>query len=175
MYTSRTSIGLAIIAVGVLLFGQQYHWWWFSFEQWWPLFVVLPGLGMFASATMSGQTKRAGIFIPASILTILGLYFFFETWTSWATASTTAFIYPLSVAIGFLLASEKATHGRGGLRFVMWLCLIAAGITLLATVGQTKYWPIALIILGLALMFRPRRATSVPVPPVAEKEESATD
>jgi hypothetical protein len=151
MSTSRTIIGLTIIALGVLMFGQQFHWWFVSFERWWPIFVLLPGLGFFVTGV-----KRAGALIPATTLTILGLYFMFEVWTNWSTATVTAFIYPLSVGLGFLLTAERSTKGASGLRFVMWILFASAAVTLISALGQTRYWPILLIMLGVALILRPR-------------------
>lgn len=86
--TNGTLIGIiSIFAGGFVLLGQN-----FNISQYlWPFFIIFPGLLLFTLMYLGGK-NTAGLAVPASIVTAVGLILFsqnitgrFETWAyAWA-------------------------------------------------------------------------------------------
>ena len=78
----------------------------------WPLFILVPGLALLAVATF-GHRETAALFIPGSVLTILGLLFFVQIATdhfeSWAYAW--ALIWG-AVGVGLFLQGWRTDSSR---------------------------------------------------------------
>jgi len=167
MSTSRINVGsliggLVLIALGLLaLAGQLFR----EFNFWgtiWPFFIVAIGtlffLGMFA-----GGKSEAGLAIPGSILTAIGLMLFlqnlFSYWESWAYSWT---VIPMSVGLGIFIMgryTENPAQRASGLQ------LLKIGAILFIVFGAffemlifnsfafSKYlFPVALILLGIYLI-----------------------
>ena len=167
MSTSRINVGsliggLVLIALGLLaLAGQLFR----GFNFWgtiWPFFIVAIGalffLGMFA-----GGKSGAGLAIPGSILTAIGLMLFlqnlFSYWESWAYSWT---VILMSVGLGIFIMgryTENPAQRASGLR------LLKIGAILFIVFGAffemlifnsfafSKYlFPVALILLGIYLI-----------------------
>jgi|GEM_PF-1995166 len=72
---------------------------------WWPLFLIIPGIGLNLSYSVGGQTNHS-LIMPSALLTFYGATFllnnigsvYFGSQTIWAT---TAFMFTLAPAIGF--------------------------------------------------------------------------
>lgn len=165
--TSRISliIGLLLIGIGFLfLIGQL-----FNLNVWqyaWPLFILVPGI-IFFGITMSGGAESAGFAIPASILTTIGLIFFFQALTghyaSWAYMWT--LIFPTAVGLGmFIMGSvgdddSMRKQGKGFLRagLVMFIVLgfvFEAIFRLGDSLLGRLFWPSMIILFGLYLILR---------------------
>ena len=87
---SRSSlvVGLALIGLGALFLLQQF----FDFNFWdrlWPLFVLGGGALLFVIAAAGGR-ESAPMFVPASIVTMVGLILFTanltDRWEIWSYA-----------------------------------------------------------------------------------------
>lgn len=154
MSTIRRWVGVLIITVGVISLGQVLRIPLISFFRWWPVFLLIPGFGLFGRRSIGPFGINR---IVASILTVLGLYFFFEVWTGWTTATVTAWMYPLSVGIGFLLASESDRAHQRVLQILMWACLLAVVIILFTVFALGAYWPYLCIVLGIFIIGKPKR------------------
>ena len=78
----------------------------------WPLFILVPGL-IFLAVAAFGRPGAAGLFIPGSVLTTLGLLFFVQVATdhfeSWAYAW--ALIWG-AVGVGLLLHGWRTDNSR---------------------------------------------------------------
>ena len=102
----RIGFGL-IIGGGLLLVGTLLS---RSGAELWPLFILLPGL-VFLAVAAFGRRETAGLFIPGSILTTLGLLFFVQVATdhfeSWAYAW--ALIWG-AVGVGLLLQGWRTDN-----------------------------------------------------------------
>lgn len=91
--------GLFLIIIGILLLVDKiFEIGFFSGANFWPIFVLLPGLIFEISYFTSG--RNPGLLVPGGILTTMGFLFFFETFTKWNYTEYTWPIYPLSVSIG---------------------------------------------------------------------------
>ncbi len=165
--TNRASLifGLLLIALGVLFLVGQF----FQVNVWqyaWPLFILVPGI-IFFGITMSGGADSAGFAIPASILTTVGLIFFFQALTghyaSWAYVWT--LIFPTAVGLGmFIMGSvgdddSMRKQGKGFLRaglvmFVVLGFVFEAIFRLGDSLFSRLFWPAMIILFGLYLILR---------------------
>ena len=159
--------GLLLIGFGVLfLIGQIVRV--DVFHYLWPFFIVSLGLIFFAGMVAGGRDSDSGFLaIPACILTMLGLIFFYQVvsghWASWAYAWL--LLAPTSVGIGLMISAWWSRHpalwpvgvaltGFGLVFFVVVgglfeLLLGLAGVETPARV----LWPVMLILLGLFILF----------------------
>ena len=165
--TNRTSLvfGGLLIALGVIfLIGEIFRvnvW-----EYAWPMFILVPGL-IFFGITISGGSKSAGFAIPASILSTVGLIFFFQALTghyaSWAYAWT--LIFPTSVGLGmFVMGSlgddeSLRKQGKGFLRaglvlFVLLGFVFEAIFRMGDNLFSQIFWPAAIMLFGVYLILR---------------------
>lgn len=85
-------IGIVLLADKILSIG------FFDADNFWPIFILVPGLIFEISYFASG--RNPGLLVPGGILTTLGLLFLFETFTNWNFSEYTWPIYPLAVSIG---------------------------------------------------------------------------
>ncbi|MGD2058190.1 MAG: hypothetical protein PVI04_05615 [Anaerolineales bacterium] len=165
--TNRTSLifGVLLIGLGALfLVGQLFrvNIWQYA----WPMFILVPGI-IFFGITMSGGSNSAGFAIPASILTTVGLIFFFQALTghyaSWAYAWT--LIFPTAVGLGlFIMGSQGGDEslkkqGKGFLRaglvlFVILAFVFEAIFRMGNNLFSRLFWPSAIILLGVYLILR---------------------
>ena len=160
--------GSVLILAGLLvLFGQLFQGWdiWTNF---WPLAIISAGI-LFFVAMLFGGKSAAGLAIPASIITTVGLILFVQNltdyWESWSYAWTL-----IVSAVGFgnfimgtysenqsLRQAGLRTIGFGFLLFVLFSTFFEGLIFTehnLRWLGQLVF-PIALILIGVyVLLFR---------------------
>ncbi len=78
----------------------------------WPLFVILPGLGMLVAFAL-GPRSAAGLAIPGCVVTAIGLILAiqntFGLWQTWAYAWA---LIPAAVGLGLRLQSEQLGQPR---------------------------------------------------------------
>ncbi|NLD42351.1 MAG: hypothetical protein GX657_02535 [Chloroflexi bacterium] len=162
--------GLGLIALGLLtLVFQLLHIDFWSYA--WPLFIMVPGLLFFVGMLSRGR-EAGGLAIPGTILTMLGLLFFyqmvFNQWQSWAYAW--ALLWPTAVGIGLVIQglwSERAPLVESGKRLIrLGLWILLGGIVFfegilgiggwgLAARGLGAYLlPILLVAVGVGLLVR---------------------
>ena len=100
----RIVLGVVLIALGVFfLLGQM-----LDLDIWafgWPIFVLLPGMILLAISITAGGKVGEPLAIGGSLLTVLGLLFFYQNttnhWESWAYAW--ALVAPTSIGLGQML------------------------------------------------------------------------
>jgi hypothetical protein len=100
----RAGAGVGLVGLGAIFLLQEFFGTSLRFLSWsflWPLFVVVPGLVLFA-AMLHGGRSAAGLAIPGSIVTMTGLILLYQNttshWQSWAYAWV--LIAPTSIGIG---------------------------------------------------------------------------
>jgi len=122
---ANTFWGLLFIILGCLLVTDRiFNLHLFSAYRFWPIFVITPGL-IFEVAYF--VTKKApGILVPGGILTVLGILFYFESFTDWVFAAYTWPIYLLAVAIGLFQFYWFSGRNKGILVPVVILTTIVA-------------------------------------------------
>jgi uncharacterized membrane protein HdeD (DUF308 family) len=119
--------GVILIFLGVfLLIAYLTNWRFLSMERMWPVFILIPGLA-FEIAYFSKKTNP-GLLVPGGILTVIGLLFFFESFTNYQFSSYTWPIYPLSVAIGLFQLYLFSKRERG----LLVPIFILTGVSLVA-------------------------------------------
>jgi hypothetical protein len=133
----------------------------------WPLFVVLPGIALLAWAVV-GRNEAAGLAVPGSIVTTVGLILFIQNATN--TFETWAYAWALvlaSVGVGnwlYGVLSDRAQRQREGIRtailglalfagFGVFFQFIVFGGAMGSWLGQW-FLPLALIAAGVYLLYR---------------------
>ena len=168
MSTNRTNTGsliagAALIVFGLLaLVGQLFE----GFNFWgviWPFFIIGVGV-LFFLGMYSGGKSAAGLAIPGSILTFVGLMLFLQNltdyWESWSYGWT---VILMAVGVGIYIMgryTENQGQRESGTR------LIKIGAILFVVFGGffemifnsfafSKFlFPVALILVGMYLIFR---------------------
>jgi hypothetical protein len=126
----------------------------------WPLIIVAIGSLFFVGAFLG----TAELAIPGSIITGLGLLFYYQNlsgnWASWAYAWA---LIPGFVGIGMLITGtldktqrEMRADGRR-LILISTILFLVFGAFFNFPAGLGRFWPVLLIIGGLYLLFRNRR------------------
>lgn len=99
MEKKGSTVGIILIIIGIMvLVDKIFNLNILNMSNFWPLFVLIPGLCFEFGYFVTG--RNPGVLVPGGILTVIGLLFFFETFTGWQYAGDTWPIYPLAVAIG---------------------------------------------------------------------------
>ena len=154
--------GLVLIAIGVVLLALQLVpelTGWLNPRYGWPLLIVgLGGLVMIVGFV----TWKAGQVTSGCFLIGLGCILYWQnatdSWASWAYIWT---LFPGFSGIGMILSSFMAESPRKAFVAGLWSILASAmlffifgsflgNLTLLGV-----YWPVLVILLGVALLLRP--------------------
>jgi hypothetical protein len=190
-------VGLALVVLGVLLLLEAV----FRVDIWgllWPLFVLGPGLVLFAVMLSKGRGHRAGLAVPASIVTTVGLILFVQNllnvWATWAYAWT--LVAPASVGAGLLIegwwsgdesrrAEGRRTVTAGLLAFVVLAAFFELALNLSGWVPRMVsrlLGPLVFIALGAMLLLRAllfpnglRRAEVGTMPPTSPAPEPSSE
>jgi len=161
--TDRSSAVVALVLIGLgvvflafnLVPGLQ-------IARTWPVIFFVIALGFYLPALLwpSARQGLAALFIPGSVLLVLGLIFLYNTftndWGAWAYIWT---LIPGGVGLGLALAARMGGWGSGTLWVGVWMMVgsvAAFGFfgTLFGTPVLKAIGPIALIIAGAALLLR---------------------
>lgn len=163
--------GIILIGLGVLFFlfnvipG-------FHIGALWPMIFVLLAAGFFIPPLLWPQQRQglSGLFIPGSIMLMLGLIFFYNTftndWASWAYAWT---LIPGGVGLGLWLGSWYGRWGKDSMLTGQWMLAISVLVfglfgMLFGSPALKIAGPILLILGGVLLMVRAFRKPQ-PTPP----------
>ncbi len=96
----------------------------FTMDRLWPLFVLVPGLTF--EYYHYRVARVPGFLVPGGILTVIGLLFFFETFTYWRFSQYTWPVYILAVTAGLAQLSAAVGNPPGLLGVVAALGLVFA-------------------------------------------------
>lgn len=155
MSKSNQTIGLVLVLVGIYgILNYFFHFDLFSMSRLWPIFLLIPGLG-FEIGYFSSK-KAPGVLVPGGILLTLGCVFLFQTYTNWHFAGYTWPLYVLAPAIGLLQLYIFGNRSSGLLIPITVLFLVVIFGLLSefgALVRSTLIWPIAVIVIGVLLLF----------------------
>ncbi|MCZ6776343.1 MAG: hypothetical protein O7D34_07800 [Ignavibacteria bacterium] len=120
----------------------------------WPTFVL--ALGVVFYFLFLADRARYGLLMPATILTVTGLMFFYCVFEGWYIMRDIWPLFIVAPGLGFLLMyffgkKEQGLLIPGGI-------LIAVGLFFLGGITEYEYlWPIVLIAVGIALLFNAKR------------------
>ena len=156
--------GILLIVFGILaLVSQIFR----GFDFWgtyWPFIIIGVGAIFFVGMAAGGKSTAA-LAIPGSIITVIGLMMFVQNlthhWESWAYAWT---VILMSVGLGIYIMGiwggipAQRDSGMRILRIGVILFIIFGAFfegLIFRSTGLSEYiFPIALILLGLYLVFR---------------------
>jgi hypothetical protein len=158
MKTSDMIIGIGLVILGALFLSENIGYIEFDFQDIWPVFVLLAGIGF--GIGYFQDKKNYGLLMPASILTIYGLLFFYCSIEGWYIMSTLWPVFILGPGIGFFMMYLLGGREKGLL--VPASILTVLGI--LFIIGHSdfwRYWPLVLIIIGIILIVRYYSSTKV--------------
>ncbi len=148
----------------------------------WPFFILIPGIGLFV-AVYNGGKETAGLAIPASVVSMVGLILLVQSitdhWGSWAYAWS--LIFPTSIGLGMYIYGirgeddDTKQRGRGMLRtgLILFIILAAFFEMIFAASGSMVsriFWPVLIILLGLYLILRRGGLLSRDVPQTSKKD-----
>jgi hypothetical protein len=154
-------VGAVLVAFGLLtLLGQVFA----SFDYWgtvWPLVIIVAGF-MFFVGMFAGGRPLAGLAIPGTIITVIGLMLllqnFFDYWESWSYGWT---LIVMAVGLGILIMGwytrddGQRRSGLGVLKTGAVLFVIFGGFfeMIFNSFSFSKYlFPLAMIALGAYLI-----------------------
>ena len=125
----------------------------------WPLIIAGAGAIMLLTGLLTGQP---GLVTSSCIVAGIGGILYWQNatgaWASWAYAWT---LLPAFAGIGMILAGVMRGDFWRSLRLGLWQVLISAVLFMIfaAFLGGPNmlgvYWPVLLIGLGVAMLFRP--------------------
>lgn len=169
--TQNQRVGVVLVGAGVLLLIVRVFSW--NIGGLWPLFILLPGVAFLVVAAL-GKESISALFVPGSVVTTLGVIFFFQNTTgyfeSWAYVWA---LMPAAVGVGLLLYGRRSGNpelvstGRR-LAGVFTLVFLVAAIFfegfIFNNVMNTWFFrtglPLLLIAAGAFLLLRRRAADS---------------
>lgn len=152
--------GILLVLVGIVLLafqlipGLQV---WFNAAGAWPLLVI--GVGILL-AVIGLAVREPGMAVPATIVTGIGLLLLYQNttgdWDSWAYAWS---LIPGFVGLGIILAALLGSHksqdyqAGGILLFISAVLFMVFGSFLGPFDVLGQLWPLAVILLGVILLF----------------------
>ncbi|HOX40784.1 MAG TPA: hypothetical protein PK263_01155 [bacterium] len=147
--------GVILIILGILFLLPRLG---VDFGKLWPTFILAPGLAFWAFYLVSGRKeKNAGILIPGTITTLIAVFFYYLSATSWEKLSTLWPLFPLIVGISFYVFYLASGRKEKGI-LVPANILSLIGVLFLA-LNSISYnlWPLILIIVGVFFLVPRKR------------------
>jgi hypothetical protein len=154
--------GLVLVLVGLFLLVLQLAPAMVNFlrlELTWPFIIIGIGLLFFVGIAVWGRST-AGLAVPGSIVTGIGLLLLYQNWSgnweSWAYAWA---LIPGFVGLGILITG-LFTHSRGATQTGFWMAFISAlvfsifGAFLGGSALVGNFWPVLVIALGVYILLR---------------------
>ncbi|WP_127582704.1 hypothetical protein [Paenibacillus koleovorans] len=158
MANNRYSIGLIIVALGIVLLLGKLGIIGFFWGLLWPVFILAPGVIL--HMLFFGRMLPSAVLIPGGILVTISILFLFCNVFGWSSMQYLWPVFPFSVAVGLYEYYLFDKHRpREAFTAALILAIISAfffGLTLLFTVGIYLI-AVVLIIGGVVLLRRSRK------------------
>ena len=151
MKMSDMVIGVGLVILGILFLSENFGYLSFDFQNVWPVFVLLAGVGFWIGFYQ--DRKNYGLLMPGSILIIYGILFLYSSVEGWYLMSYWWPIFILGPGIGFFMMYIFGEKEKG----MLIPASILTGISVLFLIGYSgiwRYWPVIMIVVGLVLIFR---------------------
>jgi hypothetical protein len=144
--------GLLLIGAGMLMFAGKLGVLDIGIGFLWPMFLIVPGLIFEFSFFTTG--RNPGTLVPGGILTVYGLFFFFNILTKWTFMDSLWPIFILGPAIGLLQLYLFGNRARGVLIAASILGLISTVMLSFTLFGFAVDYiaPVLLILLGVLIL-----------------------
>lgn len=155
--TGRIVTGVLLVLLGGLwLIGQFVGRW--VIADFWPFFLILGGLIFYAFFFMRSARPAGyeGMLFPGTYLIIIGLLFLLMNLIGWQNMRyawpTFVFGVALSLAAMYLFGHPEVEQRRAELLSAAKILVIISAVLYLVAIGGIYLWPVALIIVGLAII-----------------------
>lgn len=160
MKKRNSMFGIILIFIGsVLLADQIYGINFLSFSNFWPLFILIPGILL--EASFFSLRKEPAILVLGGLLTTTGLLFFFETSTNWKYSTETWPIYTFGLTIGLFQYYLFSKKNKTLLFFIFLLAFISLFSFAINFLGNIYTWlsygllfPCLIIVAGMYVFFK---------------------
>ncbi len=159
MTNNRYSIGIIIVAVGILLLLGRIGFFGFIWGLLWPVFILIPGILL--HMLYFGRMLPPAVLIPGGILVVISTLFFFCNLVGWSAMEYLwpGFIFAVSVGLYefYLFDNSKPRAALTASIILAILSAIFFGMMIMFTAGI--YIIAAILIIGGAfLIMKPRRS-----------------
>lgn len=160
MKKRNSLFGIFLIFIGsVLLADQIYNINFLSFSNFWPLFILVPGILLEVSFFI--LKKEPSILVLGGLLTTTGLLFIFETSTNWQYSTETWPIYTFGLAIGLFQYYLFSKKNKTLLLFTFLLAFTSVFSFAVNFLGNTYTWltyglilPCLIIVIGFYVFLK---------------------
>ncbi len=160
MKKRNSLFGIFLIFIGsVLLADQIYNINFLSFSNFWPLFILVPGILLEVSFFI--LKKEPSILVLGGLLTTTGLLFIFETSTNWQYSTETWPIYTFGLAIGLFQYYLFSKKNKTLLLFTFLLAFTSIFSFAVNFLGNTYTWltyglilPCLIIVIGFYVFLK---------------------
>ena len=144
--------GIALILLGVIFLLPNFTD--LDGRDLWPLLILGPGILFYILFFM--DRANYGLLMPATILTVSGVLFFYCTVEGWHMMRTLWPFFMIAPGVAFLLMYIWGK--KEGAFLIPGIILCVAGFIFL--LGATEYnylWPVVLIVIGVILLLTRKR------------------
>jgi hypothetical protein len=160
MKKRNSLFGIILIFIGSMLVADQiYDINFLSFSNFWPLFILVPGILL--EISFFSLKKEPAILVLGGLFTTTGLLFFFETSTNWQYSTETWPIYTFGLAIGLFQYYLFSKKNKTLLFFIFLLTFISAFSFAINFLGNIYSWltyglliPCLIIVIGIYVFFK---------------------
>jgi len=157
MKRSSTFPGILLITAGVLLLASNLGIFKFNWAFIWPLFLLGPGLTF--ELSYFATRRNPGVLVPGGILTLYGLFFYFNMITNWSFMDSLWPIFILGPGLGLFQLYLFGGRDRGVLIASSILGFISLSFLTFTLFGFAADFigPGALILFGLLILTKNRK------------------
>jgi steroid 5-alpha reductase family enzyme len=162
-YADSTAVaGVMLVLLGIVFFAVTQGVFNVSWGNIWPVFPMLAGVFLLGLAfTQPNNATRSGLVFAGTIPFLIGIFFFLTTTGILDTRARGDLwpVYPLIVGVAFLGAYFASNMQQRYYLFPAAILFAVGGVFLILKLTDTSYsyigklWPLALIILGVAMLF----------------------
>ncbi len=160
MKKQNSLFGIFLMFIGsVLLADQIYDINFLSFSNFWPLFILVPGVLL--EISFFSLKKEPAILVLGGLFTTTGLLFIFENSTNWQHSTETWPIYTFGLAIGLFQYYLFSKKNKTLLFFIFLLAFISVFSFAINFLGNIYTWltyglllPCLIIVLGIYVFLK---------------------
>lgn len=163
--------GVLLITAGVLLLASNIGLLSFNWNFVWPLFLLVPGLVF--ELSFFGTGRNPGVLVPGGILTLYGLFFYFNIVTGWHFMDNLWPVFILGPGVGLFQLYVFGGRDRGVLiasSILGFISMVFLSFTLLGFAAD-YIGPAILILFGLFILTKNKRKDSYRDPYVHTKSK----
>lgn len=156
MPNNRHNIVLGSIFVLIGLMFLSTNFWEFDWEQLWPLFMMVAGMGFLVGYFTN--RNNYGLLMPATLMLLYGSLFLYCALTDWNNMEYLWPTFVLGPGLGLLMMYVGGRRESGLL--IPSSILVGLSAIFFVVFGPfqdyARYWPVLLILAGLAMLLRRR-------------------